>query len=75
MEESVTYQEIIRKGVRRTLLRLGERKFETPPDASVREALEAIEDISELEALAVRWLDVDSWQELLLTKNGRPVHR
>jgi hypothetical protein len=83
MEESVTYQAIFRKGwmqgrveeARHILVLQGEQKFERPGNAAVRLTLESIDDILQLEALSLRLLDVNSWQELFLTKNGRPVHR
>jgi hypothetical protein len=76
MEESVTYQAIIRKGAamgeargraaeaRRVLLRLGEKRFGRPA-ASVKAAVEAITDVERLEALIDQLLDAQSWQELL----------
>jgi hypothetical protein len=72
MEESVTYQAIIRKGVargeieeaRRLVLRAGEKKF-GPPDAAVRAAVDRIADRDQLEGLLIRVFDVDSWQALL----------
>jgi hypothetical protein len=73
MEESVTYQYIIElgeakglaKGTRQTLLRVGQKRFGSPPDDATRAAIDAIEDVARLEQLAERTLDVSSWQELL----------
>lgn len=69
MKESVTYQAIVRDSraeeAREIVLKAGESKFKKPPGASIRDALEALVDVSELEALAVRMFDVNSWEELL----------
>jgi predicted transposase YdaD len=72
MEESATYQAIVRRGreegraeeARRWLLLLGETKF-GPPDAAARAAIANIGDPARLEELGVRLLSVASWQELL----------
>jgi predicted transposase YdaD len=80
MEESATYRAIVRRGreegraegERRLLLLQGKAKF-GPPDAATRAALEAITDLTQLEALGVRLISVSSWQELLppRRRNGR----
>src|SRR5205814_278784 len=83
MEESATYQAIVRKGreqgraegERRILLLQGEAKF-GPPDAAVRMAIEGLGDLAQLEALAIRLVDSGSWHELLAQptqrrRNGR----
>jgi predicted transposase YdaD len=72
MEESATYQAIVRRGreegraegERRLLLLQGETKF-GPPDAAVRAAIESISDLARLEELGVRLMSAGSWQELL----------
>lgn len=82
MKESATYQEIVREGMqegreqgivqgrtaeaRSLLLRQGSKRF-GPPDAAVRERLEAIVHLPHLEALFDRVLDgtCTSWGELL----------
>lgn len=68
MEQSATYQAIVRRGraeeARRMLLLLGETKF-GPPDAATQAALESLGDLAQLEALGVRLLSAGSWQELL----------
>jgi hypothetical protein len=72
MEESVTYQAIIKRGheagrveeARAILLRQGARRF-GPPSSDVQSALEAITAIERLEQLSERLLDVESWEELL----------
>jgi hypothetical protein len=79
MEESVTYQAIVRKGrlaeARQILFRLGEKRFGSADEATAT-ALNAIDDVRKLDALIDRFLDVGSWQELLQPKrrhrrNGR----
>jgi predicted transposase YdaD len=68
MEESTTYQAIIRKGrlaeARHILLRLGQKRF-GPADNATAASLNAIDDVQQLEELGERILDVGSWQELL----------
>jgi hypothetical protein len=78
MEESVTYQAIVRRGReegradegRRLLMMMGETKF-GPPNADARATIEGIGDVTELEELGVRLMTADSWQELL----ARPAQR
>jgi hypothetical protein len=73
MEQSTTYQAIVRRGraeqARRMLLLLGEAKF-GPPDEVTRAALEQISDLARLEALAVRLVNAASWPELLGDRPG-----
>jgi hypothetical protein len=72
MEESTTYQAIIRRGrnqgiplgVRDAVLRQGRKKF-GPPTAAHETALAAITDLARLESLSERLLDVNTWDELL----------
>jgi predicted transposase YdaD len=68
MEESVTYQAIIRRGrlqgARDVLLRLGRIRFGDPAPATIA-TLEAIKELEYLEILSERLLAVSSWQELL----------
>jgi hypothetical protein len=68
MEQSATYRAIVRRSqsaeARHLLLLLGEAKF-GPPDATVRAALEGIEDLAQLEDLGVRLIRAGSWQELV----------
>jgi predicted transposase YdaD len=76
MEESVTYQKIIRKGraegkaegkaeeARRILFLVGRELFGEPP-TDARTALETLTDVDRLEALNLRLRHVASWQELL----------
>jgi predicted transposase YdaD len=74
MEDSVTYQAIIRKGqaagrlaeAKAILLRQGRKRFDLPDPASTA-ALEAITDLDRLERMSERLLEVTSWQELLAT--------
>ncbi len=74
MEQSATYQAIVRRGRaeegRRLLLLLGETKF-GPPDVAARAALESIDDLAQLEELGVRLLSAGSWQELLPAQGQR----
>lgn len=72
MDESEFYQNIIRKGealgeareARKMLLLQGRSRFGEPPPEAVA-ALDAVTDLSRLEELGVRLLQVSSWQELL----------
>jgi hypothetical protein len=72
MQESVTYQAILRKGgvreAQRLLLRMGTKRF-GEPDAAALAALDAIQDIERLESLGERFLDADlqGWDALLRT--------
>jgi hypothetical protein len=85
MEESATYQAIVRKGreqgraeeARRILLLQGELKFGAP-DVATRGAVEAINDLRRLEDLSARLLGAFSWEELLTPprrRNGRRTRR
>ena len=76
MEESVTYQKIIRKGeakgkaegkaeeARRILLLQGRHRF-GEPSAEVVATLGALTDVEKLEHLTVRMLEATNWQDLL----------
>jgi hypothetical protein len=79
MEQSTTYQAIVRRGrveeARYLLLLQGATKFGVP-DAAARAALESISDLKQLEELGVRLMSAESWQELLppqaqRRRNGR----
>jgi hypothetical protein len=79
MEESVTYQAIVRRGraeeARRMLLLQGETKF-GPPDEATRAVIEGIFDLAQLEELGIRFVNAGSWQEWLTPpamrrRNGR----
>ncbi len=82
MEESVTYQAIVRRGreegrgegERRILLLQGETKF-GPPSAAVRAALESVSDTAQLEKLGVRLMSAGSWEELLGPRPRRDGRR
>ena len=86
MEESTTYQAIIRKGVakgrtegaleevRKLLLRLGQTQFHTEAPADVQARVEAMQDLDQLEQLLLRVTQVSSWDELL-PASGRPRRR
>jgi hypothetical protein len=73
MEESTTYQAIVRKGValgaleeaRKILLRLGQTHFQTPPPTEVQTRVAAMQDLEQLEQLLLRVTQSQSWQELL----------
>ena len=64
IEESTTYQAIMRRGVKETILRQGRRKFGEPSAEQVQ-SLEGIANRERLQQLADRILDATSWQELL----------
>jgi predicted transposase YdaD len=78
MEQSATYQAIVRRGreegraeeARRLLLLLGEPKFD-PHDAATRAITEGITDVARLEELALRVASTGSWQELLQPPHPR----
>jgi hypothetical protein len=68
MEDSVTYQAIVRKGkisgLQEMLLRLGRKRL-GPPAEAAEANIKAIKDVERLETLAERLLDATSWEELL----------
>jgi hypothetical protein len=70
MEESVTYQAIIRKGEilgeRKLIQRVGRQRFGAP-DAAAEGTLAAIDDRDRLERIADRLFDAASWADLLAT--------
>ena len=71
MEESVTYQAIMRKGEvkgrqegeRQMLLLVGEKRFGVPDEAT-RARIEALTTREEIEGLVNRLLEVENWSEL-----------
>ncbi len=77
MEESTTYQAIIRKGLaagraegalqeaRKMLLQLGQRHLQTPAPADLQARVEEMQDLEQLEQLLLRLGQVRSWEELL----------
>jgi hypothetical protein len=71
VEESVTFQKILKRGreegARGTLLRLGHKRFGCDPDAAILAAIDAIHDLERIETLAVRVNDPDvrTWDDLL----------
>ncbi len=69
MEESSTYQWIVRQGglqeAKRILLLQGEKRFGSRPDASIRSTVESLTDLDRIEQLTQRLLDVSTWQDLL----------
>jgi hypothetical protein len=84
MKESVTYQAILEEGeaigeakgnageARRVLLLLGREQF-GEPSAKIMALLDAVTDLSRLEALVIRLLHVKTWAELLGV-NGTTRH-
>ena len=74
MEESVTYQAIIRKGeakaARTILLMVGEKRF-GPPDAETRATIEAITSWEYLHHMIDRLSDARSWDDLLAAEAKR----
>ena len=68
MEESTTYQLIMRRGetrmLRETILELGRRKF-SEPSAEQVQVLEQLTDRERLRELTYRILDATTWEELL----------
>ena len=70
MKESSYYQLIVKEGEakkeREIVLRQGRKKF-GPPSPEVEAALNLIEDMTRLDMLADRLLDVSTWDELLAT--------
>jgi hypothetical protein len=53
------------EGVRATVMRQGRQKFGKAPTKKQQQALAALIDLDQLETLAERLLQVDSWAELL----------
>jgi len=74
MEESSTYQWVIEKGMvkgilrvlRKTLLDLGTRRFESPTAATLAR-LNTIDDLERLDRMTNRLLDATDWDDLLGT--------
>jgi hypothetical protein len=76
LEDSSVYQAILAKGetkgeaqglikeARKLLFRFGQKRF-GPPNEMVESTLNNISDLSRLEELHERLLEVSSWQELL----------
>jgi hypothetical protein len=78
LEDSVTYQEIIRRGriqgrleeARVMLIQLRIDKFQEPEEAG-RPQVEDITDLPRLERLHVRALYASSWDELLADETSK----
>ena len=68
MEESTTYQAIIRKGqlksARKILLLLGEQRFGVAPPG-VPQKIEGMNDLLYLKRLTLHTLDATSWDDLM----------
>lgn len=73
MEESTTYQAILRKGeargsiatMQKTLLRQGELRFQLVPSKKALAKLMKISDAETLEGLTEKILSAESWEDLL----------
>ena len=69
MEESSTYQFVLRRGeirlAQRMLMRQGEIKFGQPADAATQSQIESITELERLESLMERFVLVSSWSDLL----------
>ena len=81
MEESVTYQAIIRRGesqsmqrglglvrideARSAVVHIGQKRFRKPIPQEISNRLELITDRDQLENLLDRTLDVSNWDELM----------
>lgn len=63
LSESSTYRLILAEGGQRYLLHLGRLKY-GEPDATILARIKAIDELDDLIPLALRLLDVSSWQEL-----------
>jgi hypothetical protein len=74
MEESTTYQAIVRKGclteARKLLFMFGEEQFGAPSEAA-RSAINALDNLEQIEQYCKRVTHVGSWDELL----ARPSRR
>jgi hypothetical protein len=71
MRDSDTYMMILEEGeethAKKTILRLGQRRFGAAADTAVATQLEAITDLARLDRIVDRLLDATSWQDLLDT--------
>jgi hypothetical protein len=71
MEESTTYQWIMKQGeiraLRRILLRDGRKSF-GPPDEATAATINGMTDLGRLDRMTARLSDVSSWRELLATR-------
>jgi hypothetical protein len=70
MQESSTYQYILRQGevraLQRTLMRLGRQQF-GPPNEAAETSINGLTDIPRLERMLDRVHETTSWQDLLAT--------
>ncbi len=68
MEESTTYQGIVRRAAaraaRRILLRIGGKHL-GQPDEAILAMIEAVTDVERLETLTEQAAEAESWQQLL----------
>jgi predicted transposase YdaD len=79
MRESVTYQAILEEGalaeLKKILLLQGESSHLGRPSAAIRAAVGAINDLGRLEAMSVRLLQAENWQDLLQEPAAPPPPR
>jgi predicted transposase YdaD len=79
MEESTTYQGLLRRGAvaeaRKLLLRIGELQIGTRPSAAARQVIDRVETLPDLERLTEQALTADSWESLLGLPPARPRRR
>lgn len=78
MEESVTYQAILTKGrmeeARKWLLRWGRERLGLAP-TRIKTAIEAINDLDQLDQLGHRLKEATSWDDLLGVQSSGPRRR
>jgi hypothetical protein len=67
LEDSTTYQAILRKGMQEMVLRLAAKRF-GPPEAGVAETVRGVTDRERLERMAERVLDATGWDDVLATR-------
>jgi len=61
-----TFEKGIETGIQNVLLDLGSKRF-GPPINDIERRIQAIQDVKKLQALTVRILDAQSWDDLLKT--------
>lgn len=67
LEDSTTYQLLIRRGVCKAILAQGTKRF-GPPPASAEALMKGIRDSDRLDRMAERVLDATNWDDLLATE-------
>ena len=73
-ERELAVNRALLEGQKKTIRSLGEVKFGPLPD-QIRERLEPIDALEELEATSLRILSVDSWEELFDQPKKKPAKR